>query len=161
MRRNGAAGDIPAREQAARDCGGGGYGDGGCAGEAGEAPESQARPCPAKECLGKRYFCAVELTLQVIGGKWKPIILWHLKEGGLRFGELRRRIPNVTQKMFTQQLRELESDGLLLRRVHAQVPPKVEYSLTELGAGVLPLIEGLSAWGRKLEALAGVREAAD
>ncbi len=144
MRRGETAGASPARE----------YADEGCAGEA-----LAARACPARECLGKRYFCAVELTLQVIGGKWKPIILWHLKDGGQRFGELKRRMPNVTQKMFTQQLRELESDGLLLRRVHAQVPPKVEYSLTELGASVLPLIEGLSAWGRKLEALAGAREA--
>lgn len=104
-------------------------------------------------CAGKHYFCSVELALQVIGGKWKPIILWHLRTGEKqRFGELRRRMPNVTQKMLTQQLRELESDGMILRKVHPQVPPKVEYSLTELGASVLPVLDQLSRWGTLFEA---------
>lgn len=104
-------------------------------------------------CAGKHYFCSVELALQVIGGKWKPIILWHLRTGEKqRFGELRRHMPNVTQKMLTQQLRELESDGMILRKVHPQVPPKVEYSLTSLGQSVMPVLDQLSRWGTLFEA---------
>lgn len=109
--------------------------------------------CTLRSCAGKSYFCAVELALQVIGGKWKPIILWHLRDvARLRFGELKRQMPNVTQKMLTQQLRELESDGLLLRTVYPQVPPKVEYALTELGRSVLPVLAQLSSWGALFEA---------
>lgn len=101
----------------------------------------------AHECGG---ICSVELALQVIGGKWKPVILWRLRgEGSLRFGELRRLLPSVTQKMLTQQLRELEADGLVLRRVHAQVPPRVDYWLTELGRSVLPVLESLGNWGAR------------
>ena len=109
--------------------------------------------CALRSCAGKSYFCSVELALQVIGGKWKPIILWHLRDvERLRFGELRRQMPNVTQKMLTQQLRELESDGLLLRTVYPQVPPRVEYRLTELGRSVLPILAQLSSWGALFEA---------
>ncbi len=110
--------------------------------------------------LGERvYTCPVELALQVIGGKWKPLILWHLgTDGTLRFGQLKRSMPAITQKMLTQQLRELEADGLVLRRVYAQVPPKVEYSLTELGDSVMPLMRQLCAWGRALEAIHRERE---
>ena len=113
----------------------------------------QAACCSLRSCAGKQYFCSVELALQVIGGKWKPIILWHLRTGErLRFGELKRQMPNVTQKMLTQQLRELESDGLILRQVYPQVPPKVEYRLTDLGASVLPVLGQLSSWGSLFEA---------
>ncbi len=113
----------------------------------------QTACCSLQSCAGKQYFCTVELALQVIGGKWKPIILWHLRSGGrLRFGELKRQMPNVTQKMLTQQLRELESDGLILRQVYPQVPPKVEYCLTDLGASVLPVLGQLSSWGTLFEA---------
>jgi DNA-binding HxlR family transcriptional regulator len=109
--------------------------------------------CALRSCAGKSYFCSVELALQVIGGKWKPIILWHLRTGErLRFGELKRQMPNVTQKMLTQQLRELESDGMILRKVYPQVPPKVEYSLTCLGRSVLPVLGQLSSWGALFEA---------
>ncbi|BDQ38213.1 hypothetical protein SYK_25730 [Pseudodesulfovibrio nedwellii] len=104
--------------------------------------------CSMKFCGEKKYFCTVELTLQVIGGKWKPIIIHRLgNDGILRFSEVKRSIPNITQKMLTQQLRELEADGVVTRKVYAQVPPKVEYSLTELGLSVMPVIESLCKWG--------------
>lgn len=119
---------------------------------------AQQAQCPQRCCTGRQYYCSVELALQVIGGKWKPIILWHLRTGERqRFGELKRHMPNVTQKMLTQQLRELESDGMLLRKVYPQVPPKVEYSLTELGHSVLPILDQLSQWGTLFEAKAGAR----
>ena len=77
--------------------------------------------------------CPVEATLALIGGKWKGVVLWHLLQGTLRFNEIRRRLANVTQRMLTNQLRELEMDGFVIRTVYAQVPPKVEYSLSERG----------------------------
>lgn len=91
----------------------------------------------------------VELTLKVIGGKWKPVILCHLTEGTHRFGELKREMPQITQKMLTQQLRELEDDGIIQRTVYTQMPPKVEYSLTDYGTTVKELLNTLSAWGDK------------
>jgi DNA-binding HxlR family transcriptional regulator len=109
--------------------------------------------CVPKEHNGKQYYCSMELALMVVGGKWKPIILWLLGERGtLRFGELRRLMPSVTQKMLTQQLRELEADGLVSRLAHPQVPPRVEYSLTGRGAGLVPILKELSAWAREMEA---------
>lgn len=91
--------------------------------------------------------CAVEATVSLIDGKWKCVILNALLDGTLRFGELRRRIPGVTPRMLTNQLRELEADGLVTRTVHAEVPPKVEYALSELGRSLGPVIDGLRAWG--------------
>jgi len=91
--------------------------------------------------------CSVEATLSLIGGKWKGVILHHLAAGTLRFNELRRRLPDVTQRMLTSQLRELEEDGLVHRQVHAQVPPKVEYSLTPRGVTLQPVIDALRVWG--------------
>lgn len=108
--------------------------------------------CTRKELRGREYFCTVELTLNVIGGKWKPIILYRLSDGEKkRFGELKQLMPNITQKMLTQQLRELEQDGLVARQVYAEVPPRVEYSLTELGRSILPVMHSLCAWGQKYE----------
>ncbi|MDB6064005.1 MAG: transcriptional regulator, HxlR family [Pedosphaera sp.] len=93
--------------------------------------------------------CPVKATVDVLGGKWKPLILYHLKLGPQRFNELRRRIPGATQKMLTQQLREMERDAIIHREVHAQVPPKVEYSLSEYGKTLRPLLELMCSWGLK------------
>lgn len=90
----------------------------------------------------------MEATLTVIGGKWKCVILWHLAEDGTsRFSELRRRLPGITQRMLTNQLRELEADGLIEREVFAQVPPKVEYRLSERGRTLWPVLDALKRWG--------------
>jgi DNA-binding HxlR family transcriptional regulator len=93
------------------------------------------------------YHCHMELTLDLIGGKWKSLIVWHLGENTLRFSDLKRTMPGITQKMLTQQLRELERDGLVHRFVYAEVPPKVEYSLTKAGKTLLPLLTSLYQWG--------------
>lgn len=109
--------------------------------------------CSLKRLGNKEYYCSVELTLQVVGGKWKPIILYHLARGGvLRFSELKKGMPNITQKMLTQQLRELESDYVVHREVYPQVPPKVEYSLTELGKTIMPVLDMMCSWGERYEA---------
>lgn len=109
-----------------------------------------------KTCGNKKYHCTVELTLQIIGGKWKPIIIYHLgRDGTLRFSELKRTMPNITQKMLTQQLRELEADSIVHREVYAQVPPRVEYSLTSLGESVLPVVHQLCEWGNLYEQAMG------
>lgn len=85
--------------------------------------------------------------MSLIDGKWKGVVLYHLFEGTHRFNEIRRRIPNVTQRMLTNQLRELEADGFILRTVYPEVPPKVEYSLTARGRTLEPVIAALKAWG--------------
>lgn len=92
--------------------------------------------------------CPVTATLQVIGGKWKSVILWQLRDQTYRFGELKKQIPNISQKMLSQQLRELEQDGLVVRKVYAEIPPKVEYSLTELGVTLCPVLEAMCHWGK-------------
>jgi DNA-binding HxlR family transcriptional regulator len=92
--------------------------------------------------------CAVEATLQLIDGKWKGVVLFHLFEATtLRFNEIRRLLPNVTQRMLTNQLRELEADGLIVRKLYPEVPPKVEYSLSARGRTLEPVIKALKAWG--------------
>ena len=112
--------------------------------------------CEAKKAGGYEYYCSMELTIKVIGGKWKPIILYHLGQNGThRFGEFRKAMPNITQKMLTQQLRELEKDGLIQRKVYAQVPPKVEYSLTEFGQTIIPVLQHLIRWGQDYERWTG------
>jgi DNA-binding HxlR family transcriptional regulator len=92
--------------------------------------------------------CPAETTLQIIGGRWKILILYHLFQGVKRFSELQHALPGISQKMLTQQLREMERDGLVHREVYAQVPPKVEYSLTFLGETLKPVIEAMCEWGR-------------
>jgi DNA-binding HxlR family transcriptional regulator len=92
---------------------------------------------------------SVEATLKVIGGKWKPVILCHLTEGTKRFGELSRDMPDITQKMLTQQLRELEQDSIIQRKVYHQVPPKVEYSLTEYGQTIKEVLDVMAQWGMR------------
>lgn len=93
--------------------------------------------------------CPVEATLEIIGGKWKGAILFHLLEKSYRFGELKRTMPNITQHMLTKQLRELEAEGIINRKVYAQVPPKVEYSITEYGETLRELIMMMRDWGAK------------
>ena len=91
--------------------------------------------------------CPVAATLDAIGGKYKALILWHLLDGTRRFGELRKLIPQTTQKMLTQQLRELESDNLITRKVYPVVPPKVEYTLSDLGQSLQPILNAMREWG--------------
>ena len=91
--------------------------------------------------------CPVAVTLELIGGKYKALILWHLSDSKLRFSELRKYIASATPKMLTQQLRELEADELIHREVFAIVPPRVEYSLTDLGKSLLPLLTSMRDWG--------------
>lgn len=93
------------------------------------------------------HHCPVEVTLSAIGGKWKALILFHAISGPRRFNELRRLIPSVTQRMLTQHLRELEADGILFRDVRAQVPPHVEYSLTQKGRSLVPILNAMAKWG--------------
>lgn len=95
----------------------------------------------------RTYGCPVEVAIDALGGRWKPVILWYLVEAPRRNGELRRLIPGVSQKMLTQQLRELEHDGLVTRVVHQEVPPKVVYSLSREGRKIKPLLEALCDWG--------------
>jgi DNA-binding HxlR family transcriptional regulator len=96
----------------------------------------------------KIYECSVEATLSVIGGKWKAIILFHLmKKDVIRFGEFKRIMPNITQQMLTSQLRELEEDGVVNRKVYPQVPPKVEYSLSSYGQTLTPILKSMKQWG--------------
>ena len=95
----------------------------------------------------QEYKCGIDLTLAVIGGKWKAAILYHLARQIMRFSELQRQFPDITRKMLTQQLRELERDGLVHREVYPQVPPKVEYWLTDKGRSIKPILELMCEWG--------------
>ncbi len=95
------------------------------------------------------YDCPIEVTLDVIGGKWKGMILFCLLRGTTRFNELRRLIPKATQRVLTAQLRELERDSVITRKVYAEVPPRVEYSLTEFGFSLKPILELMGQWGEE------------
>ena len=94
-----------------------------------------------------KYTCPVEATLDLIGGKYKALILWHLINKTLRFNEISKLIPKATPKMLTQQLRELERDLLIIRVVYPVVPPKVEYSLSNLGKSIIPVLDAMCNWG--------------
>lgn len=91
--------------------------------------------------------CPIVRSLNIIGGKWKPMVLHMLSSGPLRFGELKSKIPPVSQKVLTQQLRELEHDGVINRKTYPVVPPKVEYSLSEKGSTLIPVLDSLYEWG--------------
>lgn len=93
--------------------------------------------------------CPVETAIDALAGKWKILILWYLKDEKKRFNELQKLLPNVTQKMLVQKLRELEQDGLIHREVYPVVPPKVEYSLNEYGKTIIPILKELYKWGDK------------
>ncbi|MFN8715185.1 MAG: winged helix-turn-helix transcriptional regulator [Bacteroidota bacterium] len=98
---------------------------------------------------GETFHCALDVTMRFIGGKWKTVVLWYLRKGPMRFSEIRKRIPQITEKMLSLQLKELERDGIISRTVYAQVPPRVEYSFTEKGSSLIPVVEALAGWGRE------------
>ena len=98
------------------------------------------------KCTG--FTCPVEATLSLIGGKYKAIILWHLMNHTMRYSELHKMMPKATDKMLTQQLRELEKDGLIARKVYPVVPPKTEYSLTDFGKTLFPILDAMCDWGK-------------
>jgi len=102
---------------------------------------------------GKKYNNPVELSLAIMGGKWKIPIIWMLKDDSKRYGELKRSLPKVTHKMLTQQLRELEQDEIISRKLYPEVPPKVEYNLTLLGKSVIPVIDLLNDWGEEYKSV--------
>ncbi len=108
------------------------------------------------------FGCSIEAAVEVIGGKWKGVILHHLSTGTKRFNELQRLMPSVTQRMLTRQLRELEADKVVQRKVYAEVPPKVEYSITPFGETLFPILHSLEGWGAiyldKLETIRRERE---
>jgi DNA-binding HxlR family transcriptional regulator len=95
----------------------------------------------------KRFSCPVQLTLHTIMGKWKALILWHLRTGTKRYSELKRELPEISDKMLAQQLRELESDQIIIRTVFPEVPPRVEYKLSERGEAIQPILKLMQQWG--------------
>lgn len=97
---------------------------------------------------GNVYSCAMDLTMSFIGGKWKTVVLWYLRNAPKRFSELRRLIPGISEKMLSLQLRELEADGIVSRTVFPEVPPRVEYELTKEGKTLIPALDAIAAWGR-------------
>ena len=95
----------------------------------------------------QHFHCPITATLSVLGGKWTPLVLWELRDETLRFGELQRRIPGITKKMLSQRLQELEADDVVHREAYAEVPPRVEYSLTEFGQTLRPILDAMCEWG--------------
>ncbi len=110
-----------------------------------------ACPPPCPPVMGN-YRCHFELTLQLIGGKWKLLVIYFLSlQKVIRFGQLRRTLPEISERMLVRQLRELEDDGLVSRKVYGTVPPRVDYALTPLGESLVPIMESLKAWGNMYE----------
>lgn len=99
---------------------------------------------------GHKYFCSLELALDLIGGRWKMMALYHLRDGALRSSELQRKMRNISDKMFTQTVRDLEKDGLITRTIYPVVPPKVEYALTNIGLALIPIIMEIGYWGEEI-----------
>ncbi|MEP2058862.1 MAG: helix-turn-helix domain-containing protein [Maribacter litoralis] len=97
--------------------------------------------------MSSKKYCPLDHTMNLIGTKWKPIVLFHLLDGALRSGVLQKKVPGISNKMFTQTVRELEKDGLVKREVFPVVPPKVEYGLTERGKSLKPILLSLDSWG--------------
>ncbi|ABO35443.1 transcriptional regulator, MarR family [Methanococcus maripaludis C5] len=95
---------------------------------------------------GKKYICPVEVTMDIIGKKWKVLILWHLNESTKRFSELKEVVPGISQKMLAQQLKEMEEDGIIKKTIYPEIPPKVEYSVTEFGKTLFPLLKSMNTW---------------
>ena len=99
---------------------------------------------------GELFQCALDLTMHYMGGKWKTIVLWYLRNEKKRFSELKKQIPDITEKMLSLQLKSLEEDGIVKRTVYAEVPPRVEYELTDFGRSLIPVVEAIAKWGREL-----------
>ena len=93
------------------------------------------------------YYCPVELAMDIIGGKWKAVILWYLANGTLRFHELKKEITTISERVLTRELRQLEKHHLIRRQVYPEVPPRVEYTLTDFGKGIIPLLNHISRFG--------------
>jgi DNA-binding HxlR family transcriptional regulator len=121
--------------------------------ELGITRDTHARPmrrrAPVVEDCPNPDDCPVQVTLDVIGGRWKALALYHLRGGTRRFNELRRLMPGVTQRMLTATLRELERDGVVRREVFPEVPPRVEYTMTERGESLRPILDAMAAWGEQ------------
>ncbi len=100
---------------------------------------------------GQNYHCAMDVTMDFIGGKWKTIVLWYLRNDKKRFAEIRKLVPQMTERMLSITLKQLEADGLIIRKVYTSKPPlKVEYSLSEFGKTLIPLLNAVAKWGREL-----------
>ncbi len=97
----------------------------------------------------QNFHCALDITMHFIGGKWKAVVLWYLRNGKKRFGELKAQVPDITDKMLSVQLRALEEDGIIKRTVYPEVPPRVEYEYTEEGKTLIPVIESIAKWGKE------------
>ncbi len=104
---------------------------------------------------GKIYHCALDVTMEYIGGKWKTVVLWYLRKDTRRFSELKRLMPDITEKMLSLQLKQLEKDGVIKRTIFAEVPPRVEYCLIQEGKTLLPILDELAKWGRWKSKVAG------
>ena len=99
---------------------------------------------------GKTLHCAMDISMDYVGGKWKTVVLWYLKKGKKRFGELNRLIPQITEKMLSIQLKQLEKSGIVFRQAYPEVPMRVEYGLTPLGESLIPVLDAIAKWGRMM-----------